>query len=78
MAAARSRFWANFLKSLVAVLAGNAVYFLIVDPRLPAHARHRLFQFDLGVVMDAWICLIFYGLIQGVAGWKRRHGKRRS
>ncbi len=78
MAAARPSLLANFLKSLAAVLAGNAVYFLVVDPRLPAHARHQLFQFDLGLVIDAWICLIFWGLIEMLVRWKTRKSKRKS
>lgn len=78
MATARQSFLANFLKSLAAVLTGNAVYFLIVDPRLPAHARHQLFQFDLGLVIDAWICLIFYGLIEMLVRWKTRKSKRET
>ncbi len=78
MAAARPSLLANFLKSLAAVLVGNAVYFLVVDPRLPAHARHQLFQFDLGLVIDAWICLIFWGLIEMLVRWKTRKAKRKS
>ncbi len=55
---------ASFLKSLVAILAGNAVYFLLLEPQLPESARHHLFQFDLGLVIDAWVCLIFYGVLE--------------
>ncbi len=76
--AARPSLLANFVKSLIAVLAGNAVYFLIVDPRLPAPARHQLFQFDLGVVIDAWICLVFWGLIEMLVRWKRRKANRQT
>jgi hypothetical protein len=73
----RQSFLANFLKALVAVLAGNAVYFLLLEPQLPAHARHRLFQFDLGLVIDAWVCLIFYGLIAMLLRrWKRKSKSR--
>ncbi len=78
MAAARSSLLANFLKSLAAVLAGNAVYFLVVDPRLPAYAQHHLFQFDLGLIIDAWICLVFYGVIEMLVRRKTRKGKRPS
>lgn len=71
MPAGRQSLVANFVKSLIAVLGGNAVYFLILEPRLPAHAQHQLFQFDLGLVIDAWVCLICYGLIELLLRWKR-------
>ncbi len=54
----------NFVKSLIAVLAGNAAYFLLLAPRLPAAARHRAFDFDLGLLIDFWLCLVAYGLIE--------------
>jgi hypothetical protein len=54
----------NFTKSLIAVLAGNAAYFLLLVPRLPASARHRAFDFDLGLLIDFWVCLVIYGLIE--------------
>ena len=54
----------NFFKSLVAVLAGNAAYFLVLVPRLPATARHHAFDFDLGLLIDFWVCLVFYGLVE--------------
>jgi hypothetical protein len=75
MAARRPSIGANFLKSLVAVLAGNAVYFLLLEPRMPAAARHHLFQFDLGLIIDAWVCLIFLGLIEVLVRWRRRERK---
>ncbi len=76
MPAPRARVLPNFVKSLIAVLAGNAVYFLVVDPNLPANAQHRLFQFDLGLIIDAWICLIFFGLIELVLRWKKASRKQ--
>jgi len=54
----------NFTKSLIAVLAGNAVYFLLLMPHLPPAARHREFDFDLGLLVDFWVCLVFYGLVE--------------
>ena len=54
----------SFLKSLIAVLAGNAVYFLLLVPRLPAAGRHRPFGLDLGLLIDFWACLVVYGLIE--------------
>jgi hypothetical protein len=60
----------NFLQALAAVLAGNAAYFLLVK-YLPSGARHMPFQIDLGLVVDFWICLVVFGLIKTIAGWRR-------
>jgi hypothetical protein len=63
----------NFIHALAAVLAGNAAYFLLMK-YLPPLARHMPFQFDLGLVVDFWFCLVAFGLIKTIAGW-RRHSK---
>lgn len=60
---------ANFLHALVAVLAGNAAYFLL-GRYLPPAARHVPFQMDLGLVVDFWFCLVAFGLIKTVAHWR--------
>lgn len=59
----RQNFRANFWRSLVAVLAGNAIYFLVVSPHVPESARHRRFAIDLGLIVDFWVCLVVYGLL---------------
>ena len=64
----------NFTKSLIAVLAGNAAYFLLLAPRLPAAARHRAFDFDLGLLIDFWLCLVAYGLIELLVFLRRHAG----
>ncbi len=53
----------NFVQSLIAVVAGNVVYFLLM-PHLPAAARHDPMRFDLGMVVDFWFCLAFLGAIK--------------
>jgi hypothetical protein len=58
----------NFVHSLIAVVAGNLVYFLLM-PHLPAPARHRPMRFDLGVVVDFWFCLVFLGAIKTFTKW---------
>ncbi len=58
---------ANFVQSLIAVLAGNALYFLLM-PYLPLRARHVAPRLDLGVVVDFWFCLVVLGLIKTIAG----------
>lgn len=62
---------ANFVQSLLAVLLGNAVYYILM-PTLPTAARHRLFQVDLGLVVDFWFCLAAFGLIRTARWWRHR------
>lgn len=62
---------ANFVHALIAVLAGNAAYFLVM-PHLPAPARHVPLRLDLGLVVDFWFCLVILGIVKTVA--RRRGG----
>jgi hypothetical protein len=66
-----SKATANFIHALVAVLAGNGAYFLLMK-YLPPRARHVPFQMDLGLVVDFWFCLVAFGIIKTVAGRGRR------
>ena len=59
------RFW----QSLVAVLAGNAIYFG-TERFLPGPAQHQLYQIDWGLAVDFWICLVIYGLFRTVRRWR--------
>jgi ABC-type uncharacterized transport system permease subunit len=65
---------ANFIKSLVAVVAGNAIYFLLIMPLLPPAGRHGIARIDLGLVIDFWVCLVVFGVIEVVVR-KRRAGE---
>ena len=67
----------NFVQALVAVLAGNAAYFLLL-PYLPPRARHVPFQIDLGLVLDCWFCLVAWGIVKAVSPRKSQSklGKR--
>jgi len=65
---------AKWLKYLVAISVGNALYFAI-NPYLPEPARHHPFKFDLGTLVDFWVCLTVYGLIELVT-FIRKHGDR--
>ena len=60
----------NFWQSLIAVLVGNALYFLLM-PKLPVPARHNINRLDLGLVVDFWICLVIYGLLELFKRWRR-------
>ena len=53
----------NILKSLIAVVAGNLIYFFLLSPILPQRARHTMFQIDLGLVVDFWLCVAIYGIV---------------
>jgi hypothetical protein len=64
----------NFVHALVAVLGGNAVYF-VLERYLPASARHAPFRFDLGMIVDFWFCLVVLGIVKTVAGWRERSHK---
>jgi len=57
----------NLAKSFVAVISGNAFYFLILMPILPLAARHRPDRLDLGLVVDFWICLACYGIVEVIS-----------
>jgi hypothetical protein len=61
----------NFLHALVAVLAGNALYSLLV-PYLPPAVRHAPFRNDLGLAIDFWVCLVVFGIVKMVANRKRQ------
>ena len=56
---AKSQTVRNFLDALLAVLAGNAIYFLLM-PHLPAAIRHSLFKEDWGLLLDFVICTVIF------------------
>lgn len=58
-----SRSMNNFLDALVAVLAGNAIYYLLM-PHLPDAARHGLFKEDWGLLVDFAICSLIFALVK--------------
>jgi hypothetical protein len=53
----------NWWKALSAVVVGNLVYFLLLMPHLPVAGRHRPNQLDWGLVVDFWVCVAMYGLV---------------
>jgi hypothetical protein len=56
----------NFMESLVAVLGGNIVYFLLM-PRLPESARHAPQSIDLGLLVDFGFCAIALGCVRALS-----------
>ena len=63
----------GWIRSAVAVLVGNFVYFLILSPILPPAARHAPDRWDLGLLLDLWVCLAVYGLVELL--WRARRGR---
>ena len=61
---------AKWIKFLVAILLGNALYFAL-SPHLPLAAQHRSWTVDLGTVVDFWFCLLIYGLLELGAFFRR-------
>jgi hypothetical protein len=69
--AAKPSMWVNFVQSLLAVFLGNGMYFLVM-PSLPPIARHKLFQVDLGLLVDFWFCVVAFGLMKTAQWWRHR------
>ncbi len=64
------------MKSLVAVVTGNVLYYFLLMPLLPPAGRHRPRQFDLGLLIDFWICLVILGLIELITRVRARRTTR--
>jgi ABC-type uncharacterized transport system permease subunit len=54
----------KILKQAVAVVVGNLLYFFVLMPHLPAAGRHRPDRLDLGLIVDFWLCVVLYGVIE--------------
>jgi hypothetical protein len=52
--------WRRFLRSLAAVVAGNAIYFAVLLPYLPPWLRHQPRGIDAGLLLDFLICVVLY------------------
>jgi hypothetical protein len=61
----------RLLRALASVLAGNALYFLLLAPRLPEWAWHRPFALDPGLLLDFAVCLAVY-VVLGLLVWRGR------
>jgi hypothetical protein len=54
----------RWLEYLIAILIGNAVYYLSLAPHLPDFLRHHGFQTDWGEAVDLAVCGGVYGLMR--------------
>jgi len=61
---------AKLVKFLVAILLGNALYFAL-SPHLPPAAQHHSWTVDMGTVVDFWLCLMVYGLMELGGSFRR-------
>jgi len=61
----------RLLKQSVAIVAGNLLYFFLLTPHLPPAGRHVPYRLDLGLLVDAWICLVLYGIVEWVDNKRR-------
>ena len=68
----------NLAEAFAAVIAGNAVYFLVAWRHLPAAARHEVDRLDLGLLVDFWFCLVAYGLIRTAMWWRQKKSRRQK
>ena len=62
----------RWLEYLIAILAGNAIYFFSLAPHLPASMRHTTLTTDWGTLIDFGVCAAVYGLIRLGAYLHRR------
>ncbi|MGA3326662.1 MAG: hypothetical protein ABSF45_19510 [Terriglobia bacterium] len=67
----------KWIKFVVAIALGNALYFAL-SPHLPPAAQHRAWTVDLGTVVDFWLCLLVYGLLELGAFFRREDAGRRG
>jgi hypothetical protein len=57
----------TWLLSLVAVLGGNAIYFVLLLPELPPAWVHQPFQADRGLALDFACCLALYLILRAAS-----------
>ena len=65
----------RFARALVAVVIGNALYFVVVAPLLPPWLRHSPYRIDAGLLLDFAICSALYLVLARVAGVRRGGGQ---
>jgi hypothetical protein len=54
----------RWIEYLVAVLVGNAIYFLVLFPTLPESLRHQPRRMDAGLLLAFLCCVAIYGVIR--------------
>ena len=54
----------RLLKQLTAIVVGNLLYFFLLTPHLPPAGHHHPDRIDLGLLVDFWVCVVIYGIIE--------------
>jgi hypothetical protein len=54
----------RWIEYTAAILAGNAIYFLVLYPDFPPALRHQPWHFDAGLALDFLCCVVVYGVIR--------------
>lgn len=54
----------RWIEYLVAVLVGNAIYFLVLFPVLPESLQHQPLHMDAGLLLAFLCCVGIYGVIR--------------
>jgi ABC-type uncharacterized transport system permease subunit len=54
----------RWIEYLVAVLVGNAIYFLVLFPVLPESLQHQPLRADAGLLLAFLCCVGIYGVIR--------------
>jgi len=62
----------RWIEYTVAILAGNAVYFLVLFPGLSPGLQHQPVKVDPGLVLDFLCCVAVYGVIRLASAHARR------
>lgn len=66
----------RWIEYLIAILTGNAMYFLLLFPALPRILQHQPFRFDPGLVLDFLLCVLVYGVMRLAVAHARRWNER--
>jgi H+/gluconate symporter-like permease len=67
----------RWIEYLVAILAGNGIYFLVLFPDLPRVLQHQPFRFDLGLLLAFVCCVAIYGVIRLASAHAQRMLRKR-
>jgi ABC-type uncharacterized transport system permease subunit len=62
----------RWVEYVVAILGGNAIYFFVLFPSLPAGLRHEPMRVDAGLLIAFLCCVLVYAAIR----LGSRHGRR--
>jgi uncharacterized membrane protein len=62
----------KFIKIVLAVIGGNALYYSFED-RLPDIFHHKIFSWDWGLLLDFWLCVFLWVILDFLSRFRRRN-----